>query len=651
MCGIAGLLLTSPFDDALVTGGGERLSVDDIIRRMTECLSHRGPDDRGVEVIRAGRHTLALGHTRLAILDLSAAGHQPMADPLSSNRIVYNGEVYNFRDLRARLRADSWQSQSDTEVILRAYRQWGKDCLLGLRGMFALAIWDAEQGELLLARDRLGIKPLYYYAGKNLFLFASEVRALLASGLVPRRIDPLALDQYLAYQSVPAPRTMIQEVRALPPGTWLAVNQRGQINEGRYWDLLANASLEARDASYDTNRKQVGRLLQESVALHLVSDVPVGAFLSGGIDSSAMVALMREAGQTPQTFSVVFAEKQFDEARHSRAIAARFAADHSEIHLSDKHLLEQLPDTLAAMDQPTGDAVNTYMVAQAVHQAGIKVALSGLGGDEFFAGYPSFKRLARAGRYLRAWGSLPTGFRGLVAKAVAGIDRHSIAATKAAALLQSDGRIEAVYPQLRQVLSKAQRQTLLRDEWQLDNEQGADPYQRLLAEAFAMANWAGLLTRVSYAEGRTYMHDVLLRDTDQMSMAHSLEVRVPLLDHVLVEYVMGVPDAQKQPNGTPKRLLVDSLNGLLPNEIVQRPKQGFTLPFALWMRGDLRAFCEQRLAAERIEARGVFRPQAVKQLWLSFLSGRRDVTWSRLWLLVTLEEWLERNHMQMPSSH
>jgi asparagine synthase (glutamine-hydrolysing) len=513
--------------------------------------------------------------------------------------------------------------------------------------MFAFAIWDASEQMLFLARDRLGIKPLYYYAGNGFFLFASEVRALLASGLVPRHLDPVALWEYLGYQSVPAPRTLIQGIQALPPGSWLTVDSAGQMCEGRYWDLLEHASPEARSAPVAESRRRVGELLREAVALHLVSDVPLGAFLSGGIDSSAIVALMREAGQVPQTFSVVFAESSYDEARYARQVATRFATDHAEILLTEQELLDQLPEALAAMDQPSGDGVNTYVVSRAVRSAGVTVALSGLGGDEFFGGYPSFTRLGRMASYLRLWGYTPASLRTLTAKAMGHLGGVSVAAAKVAALVESDGTLSSLFPLLRQVLSTPRRRTLLTEPWLQRLGEVHDPYVRLLQEAYARASCAGLLGRISYAEGRTYMHDVLLRDTDQMSMAHALEVRVPLLDHTLVEYLMGLPDSYKRSNGTPKRLLVESLDGLLPDEIIHRPKQGFTLPFELWMRGALRRFCEERISRERLGARGIFRPDQVQALWRAFLAGRQEVSWSRLWVLVVLEEWLARNNVSV----
>jgi asparagine synthase (glutamine-hydrolysing) len=643
MCGITGILLTPQLsrrpDEA-------RRMADEALAHMVNSVRHRGPDDQGSVIVGIrGGGTVGLGHTRLAILDTSTAGHQPMTDHQTANWITYNGEVYNYRGLRSLLDAErgAWQSNSDTEVILRAYGKWGRDCLEHLRGMFAFAIWDAQSQELFLSRDRLGIKPLYYYKGDGYFLFASEVRALLVTELVPRVLDPVALWEYLAYQSVPAPRTLIKGVRALMPGSWLRIGAAGEIDEGRYWDPLEQTSSEARFATISGSKQKVGELLRDSVASHLVSDVPVAAFLSGGIDSSAVAALMREAGQIPQTFSVVFSESEYSEARYARQVAALVRSEHTEIDLTERDLIDQLPEALAAMDQPTGDGVNTYIVSTAVSSAGVKVALSGLGGDEFFAGYPSFARLGRAAPYLQFWRGVPPGLRSLAARAVETLGGTSVTASKAASILEGDGTIASAFPTLRQVLSPSQRRSLLTGQFLSQVGAAQDPYTLALGDAFAQSPDAGFLSQVSYAEARTYMHDVLLRDTDQMSMAHALEVRVPLLDHKLVEYVMGLPDGHKRSNRTPKRLLVESLNGLLPPEVVHRPKQGFTLPFDLWMRGAMRAFCEERLGTDRINSRRILRSDQVQRLWQNFLDKRPDVTWSRLWVLVALEEWLESN--------
>ncbi|MBI1761462.1 MAG: asparagine synthase (glutamine-hydrolyzing) [Acidobacteria bacterium] len=636
MCGIAGFFTAhkNEFDLAAVAA------------RVLPQLDHRGPDDRGMVVVAEGR--CALLHTRLSILDLSPAGHQPMATPDGRYWITFNGEIYNFRALRQQLLdcGEPFASQSDTEIILKLYARYGADCLAHLRGMFAFAIWDNTRQELFVARDRLGIKPVYYYAHKGQFLFASEVRALLATGLVPRQLDHIALSEYLAYQSVPAPRTLIEGVRLLPPGSWLKVDAQGQVAETRYWDALTCAEPSAAGQSYETSKRRVNELLHEAVALHLVSDVPVGAFLSGGIDSTAIVALMRATGQQPHTFSVVFNEQAFDEAHYARLAATAVGAEHTEIRLDDQRLLAELPAALQAMDQPTGDGINSYVVSQAVRSAGVKVALSGLGGDELFGGYPSFARLGKLKRYLHWWGKLPAALRNTVGNTAQWFGEPSIVASKTSALLSSDGQLAAVYPHIRQVLSQAQRQSLLTDQFWQKGQREIDPYEKLLHEALS-GTQAGFMSQISYAEARTYMHDVLLRDTDQMSMAHALEVRVPLLDHKLVEYVLGLPDEHKISNGTPKRLLVESLGKLLPPEIVQRPKRGFTLPFDVWMRGELRAYCQTRLTPERIGARGIFRPAQVTRLWERFMQRRPDVSWSRLWLLVTLEEWLEQHQIEI----
>src|SRR5579871_267461 len=374
MCGIAGAVLPP--------GAGDPSA---IVERMIGALGHRGPDGRGVSIcpgLRDNRATVALGHSRLAILDLSSNGAQPMTSASGQTTITFNGEIYNFRELRGQLqlRGRRFASECDTEVILQGYEEWGDAVVDRLQGMFAFGLWDARRQRLLIARDRLGIKPLYLFERDGLLLFSSEVRALLATRLVPRRLDLVGVEQYLAYQTVPAPRTLVEGVRLMRPGH-LAVGSLGsQLTERRYWDLLADASEEAAHASPAQARRTVGELLERSAALHLVSDVPVGVFLSGGIDSSALVSLTRRSGITPRTFSVVLPGTAQDEAAHAAAVARHYQAEHTEVAITESESRDALPEALGRVDHPSGDGMNTYLVSRAVRRAGYKVALSGLGG-------------------------------------------------------------------------------------------------------------------------------------------------------------------------------------------------------------------------------------------------------------------------------
>ena len=480
----------------------------------TAAACFRRPDARTIE------SRLRFSVTRLAILDVAAgAGRGRPRAPC----ITYNGEAYNFLALKRELEARGahFANQTDTEVLLRGYDAWGVDVLPRLRGMFAFGLWDQANRRLLLARDRLGIKPLYYFKADGALLFASEIRALLATGLVPRKLDATALWQYLGYQSVPAPRTLVEGVRVLDAGSWLLADETGRTSSGQYWNMLDRRAGPAPSVDPQEIRRTVSDLLRDAVTSHLVSDVPVGAFLSGGIDSGAVVGLMREAGVTPRTFSVGFAERAFDESAHAALVAKKFAADHTHIRLDEHDLLGHLPGALRAMDLPTGDGVNSYVISEAVRARGVTVALSGLGGDEIFGGYPSFSRLARVADVSRIWGRSPDAIRSLAASAVRAIGRSSVPATKAAAVLETDGSLSAMFPLMRQVLSLEQRLALVDDHLLADIADRSDPYDRFLADAFAQAPASSLFARISFAEARTYMHDVLLRDTDQMSMAHS----------------------------------------------------------------------------------------------------------------------------------
>jgi asparagine synthase (glutamine-hydrolysing) len=625
MCSIAGII-------HLAKGDKERRGSDTAaLERMMRALHHRGPDDRGLWLAPEVENvTVGLANTRLAILDLSPAGHQPMLDQATGRCLTYNGEVYNFLDLREELSetVGEWRSHTDTEVVLKAYQQWGIAGLERLRGMFALALWDAPAGKLLLARDPLGIKPLYYYLTDELFIFASEIRALLASGLVPHKLSQPGLASYLETGSVEAPATIIEGVRSLLPGHYLSVSPREQslhVEGAGYGRELGAGRFASPPSKRNDAVMQLREILEDSVQRHLISDVPLGVFLSGGIDSSALVALMsRVAGERIKSFSVIFAEEKFSEASHARLIAERFGTEHQEIPLSEDGLLALLPEALDAVDQPTMDGINTFVVSKSVKQAGITVALSGLGGDELFAGYNTFHR----GRQLQSLARVPRPLRRAAAAVGQSVLSNSVQRKKFWELMASDGSPRAAYDVTRQLFDAREVQSFLYDA----------PTQTAPAceeEAHDIIN------AVSRCELEGYMVNTLLRDTDFMSMAHSLEVRVPFVDTAVVDFVLKLPGAWKVNGGRAKPLLQDALNPPLPDEITQRPKMGFTLPFEHWMQSRLRdemtlVFQDER----RFEALGI-RPQRVQETWRRFLEHPRRVGWSRPWALYVLARWTE----------
>jgi asparagine synthase (glutamine-hydrolysing) len=587
---------------------------------MNRAQRHRGPDDCGI----AESGKVILGNTRLAIIDPSTAGHQPMNDPQTGNWITYNGETYNFKDLRNELEDEPWASNTDTEVVLRAYRRWGTDAFRKMRGMFALAVWDDQKQTLVLARDPLGIKPLYYYADQHQFIFASELRALLESGLVPRKLSAAGVDSYLATGSVEAPLTIAEGVKQLLPGHCLQVNADLELHDVEF--------AIPQPAPFEGNRDDaIARLryeLEESVRLHLLSDVPLGVFLSGGIDSSALVALMsRITDQRPKTFSVVFDEAAYTEAPFSRAVAERFNTDHSEIRLNEARLLEILPGAIAAIDQPTMDGVNTFVVSQAVKTKGITVALSGLGGDELFAGYPSFRRGVRYSAMS------PSSKR--VLRAASGVGRFalngSVQREKFWQLMNSDGGPEDVYRISRQLFSREAVCEITRRKVNNHSRNGH-------------SHDTDLVNAISRLELRGYMTNTLLRDTDAMSMAHSLEVRVPFVDSNVVNVVLSLPGEWKLRDGAgPKPLLADVMSDLLPRAFMARPKMGFTLPFEKWMQGQLRAEIASVLDdGGRLLSAGL-NSESVGKIWKRFLQSPRAVGWSRPWAIYVLVKWCEVN--------
>jgi len=627
MCGIAGIAARN------IEGPGAA-DLHAVVARMTNALAHRGPDAEG----GWSGSRVVLGHRRLGIIDPEPASNQPFVSADGRYVLVYNGAVYNFRELRESLSQHVFRTKGDTEVLLAAWMEWGEDCLHRLEGMFAFAVWDVQQELLVIARDRFGVKPLYYHVEEGRLLFASELRSLLASGLVPRKLDEAALSDHLRHGAVHAPATIVQHVRMLLPGHVLRWTAQ-EMTQHRWWDVAASADPAAAHMDLEQVQREVRDRFFRSVEKRLVADVPFGAFLSGGIDSSAVVGAMAQTMRgRAHTFTVTFDEAEFSEARFAKLIAKKFGTKHTEIRLRPEDMLRLLPQALADMDHPSADGPNTWVVSKMTKEAGVTMALSGLGGDEVFGGYEVFKRSVALQRK-RAILVVPRPLRMLIAMAVKS-RKGGVAGWKAAELLKlRDWKVADTYPLARLAFSRSELRGLLAVP--VEPDAVAADVRRWLGSG--AGERLGPLSQVSVAEMVTYLPDVLLRDTDQMAMAHALEVRSPFLDHALTAFVLGVPDELKYPH-TPKKLLTDALADLLPKEVTHRPKMGFTLPWAYWMRDDLRSFCEVRLQA--LARRPQFKERGVNGLWQRFLEGDPAVTWSRAWMLVVLEEWMQANAME-----
>jgi len=616
MCGIAGIV-----------GFKEKAVGAKNIRLMTESLKHRGPDATGVFVDEG----IALGHLRLSIIDLSESANQPFFDASNRYSITFNGEIYNFQEVRKLLPEYPFRTDSDTEVILAAFEKFGADCLTLLNGMFAFAIWDKERRELFVARDRLGVKPFYYsQTNDHEFVFSSEIRALLNSQLIPRKLNKYAVYDYLMYQSVYAPETIVENIFQLPAGEF-GIFSKGRFTRKAFWQI-EESPLEKISDDEKTIKKNVKELLLKSVERRMISDVRLGAFLSGGIDSSAIVALMSEVSERPvDTFSVTFGEKEFDESQYSSLIAKKYNTNHTGVFLTAEDFLTELPDALKATDSPSGDGVNTFVVSKATKKSGITVALSGLGGDELFAGYPNFLNWYKTKKSLLP--KIPAAFRRRLALAFAATGNSKY--QRIADVFAADKiNLSGIYPMFRQVMSQQSVEDFYK------NGHYEPGIRKLLAAKESEIENFPLLSQFSIAELLGYTQNVLLKDTDQFSMASALEVREPFFDFKLVEYVLQIPDEIKYPR-FPKSLLVESIYPMLPDEIVHRKKMGFVLPFERWMRNELKDFCRIRL--ENLADRQIFDSARLLKKWNNFQNGTNGVLWSHLWHLVVLTEWLENN--------
>jgi asparagine synthase (glutamine-hydrolysing) len=629
VCGIAGF----------VTNENVPVDLDERLAAMSARMIHRGPDDSGLVMSPDRRITLI--NRRLAIRDLSPTGHMPMRNQAGTVYVTQNGEIYNAQDLRRELESvgHRFLSTSDTEVILHGYEHWGLGVLDRLQGMYAVAIWDGrtDTPQVLLIRDRLGIKPLYYARALGGLIFASEVQALRAFGLDSEQINPQAVGAFLRLGTVPDPYTILQDVTLLLPGHYL-LWRGGEMSVECYWSLPQEPATGTEKHLRDIIEELYTRLLR-TVKDHLVSDVPIGAFLSGGLDSSAVVAMIRQArAEQLRTCSIVFEETELSEQKFSSAVAEHFQTDHYARVVTDQELQSAIPTIIACMDQPTVDGINTYFVSETAVQAGLRVAMSGTGGDELFGGYPNvFRQTPKVHRLLRIARQLPLSAH--VARIATSHVHISDNVEKLVDVLDNNGArsLIAAYVARRSVFSRTDVERLTQGTAQFD------PVAHILhntrdSQDSDVFNW------LSRAELLNYTNNQLVRDTDVMSMAHSLEVRVPFLDHQMVDFVLHLPTRYKNlPSAYPKPLLREAVQHLLPAAVTgRRQKQGFTFPFDRWLRTSMSRWASDSLK-QMPSGLGISQPE-VDRIWKLFLDSA--IHWSRPWALLTLSAWMQVHHLE-----
>ncbi len=626
MCGIAGVM----------NFNGQPVS-STTIQKMTDIIRHRGPDDEGQYI--AG--SVGLGHRRLSIIDLSEKGHQPMSNEDGTIWIVYNGEIYNYRSLNQELVAKGHRitSNCDTESILHLYEEYGTDCVHHLRGMFSFAIWDSKQQLLFAAVDRLRIKPFYYTQIGDTFLFASELKAILASDLYQGKLSYEAIHHYLSFQTVPVPMTIYENIFTLPGGHALTVHN-GQVDVFRYWDI----SFEVADGySEELYKKQLRELLAQSVEMRLMSDVPLGAFLSGGIDSSVVVGLMHEAQpRTFKTFSIGYdvGGKEYDDTYYAQLVSRRYQTDHTVQVIKAGDVLRELKNFIWYLDEPSTDAINSYFVSKLAARD-VTVVLCGQGGDELFAGYQTFDLLLEFMARDRKWERLPTAVRKAlvnVYQAMPGRVKKNPWGESIDRFLFWYGSFVKKYSTLRMELTEAEKHQLYSElmRQQLNGTDSHAIYQRYYEQLPAAVD---PINRVSYLDLKVHLGDVLMRDVDVMSMAFSLETRIPLIDHKLVEFVATLPPALKLKDGKKKYIFIEAVKDLLPPEVLTRRKLGFAFPFPIWLKNELRPLVDFVLSKEVIERRGLFDFDSVNRLKQDFYSGK-NLRYRKIWGLVILELWL-----------
>jgi asparagine synthase (glutamine-hydrolysing) len=624
MCGICGKISRDtgkPVDAAL-------------IRHMTDVLEHRGPDAAGWHV----KGPVGMGHRRLRIIDL-AGGKQPMFNEDKKLAVVFNGEIYNFRSLRAQLQDHGhvFKTRSDTEVLLHGFEEWRTDLVSRLRGMFAFAIWDDRTKELFLARDRIGIKPLYYYWDDRNFLFASEIKAILQDPAVERKIDPCALDDYLTYLYVPGPKTIFAGIRKLQPGHTCTASRDG-IKIQKYWDLRFDSTAGVGEAECAEGLLET---LRESVSSHLISDVPLGAFLSGGIDSSAVVGLMAGVMDQPvNTASIGFMEAAFNELPFAQEVARKFNT-HAYERVVEAKTAQILDRLVWHFDEPFADSsmIPTYYVSQIAREH-VTVCLSGDGGDENFAGYRRYRFDVLENRIrARVPGSIRRPVFGTLARVYPKADWLPQMFRAKTLLTNLSNTPEQAYFNTMSWFNADMKRLLYNQH--LRNELNGYESFSVMKEHFARTEGWDPLARIQYVDIKTYLVDDILTKVDRTSMAHALEVRVPLLDHHVMEFAAGIPSRYKLAGGEGKYIFKQALKELIPGSILNRPKMGFSIPLAQWLRTELRPVFENHIFSQNAFVNNWFEPGPIQRWWHQHQRGTRDYSY-HLWALLVLECWGKR---------
>jgi len=649
MCGIVGWFAAGTSSDVSL----------DVLERMRDTMEHRGPDGKGTWLSPDRR--IGLGFRRLAIIDLSETANQPMSNEDGSIRVVFNGEIYNHVALRRELQDYGHRFQtdhSDTETIVHGYEQWGVDVLSHLEGMFAIGIWDSRKRELLLARDRIGVKPLYFTRTGGHFVFASEIKALLQHPEVSAAVEPYGLYHYLSFLTTPAPLTMFRGIHKLPAGFRAVIREGQPLKAERYWDALP-APRQPDDAAVPATTLQ---LLEAAVAKRLISDVPFGVFLSGGVDSSAIVALMsRYLNQPVKTFTVGFSDYQhLNELTYARRIASMFKTEHREVMVDEQAMREYLPQLVFSQDEPIADwvCIPLFFVSKLVRDSGTIVVQVGEGSDEQFSGYESYmayQRLYR--RYWRPFRALPRPVqRGLAAAARFGSELTGKGFMYTDILDRAATDREHFWGGAMAFWEPAKWRILNRERWAaLDSAADpdlkafgvpgflcADTYQVVssyLGEFDRRQPDADVLARMTYLEFKLRLPELLLMRVDKITMSTSVEARVPFLDHKLVEFTMGIPQHRKVRDGVPKAVLKDALASVLPSDILHRPKMGFGAPMREWLRGDFGKQAEQTILTSRLRSEGFFDYDRIRAMFAEHRAGADCAV--QLWALYNLTAWFD----------